>query len=642
MVPLPSAELSGSKTSQTLSLTSADDSASAGSDYTAVDQTISFTSGETSKTVTISSTEDSSVELDETFTLSITASDSDTVPAKITDGTATVTITNDDTNTDTTAPEITGPNGNITSSTGAGITSSYVSINEKTSFVYAFTANETVTWDFDDSALYGTGGEDVSKFTIDASTGTLSFKSSPDFDNPADTNSDNDYVVVVRAKDTAGNKSLQPLTVTVNDVKESTLLIKGPSGDPGESSATKAILENKTDVYTFTANDFVTWSLSGGTDKDLFSINSSTGALTFNSAPDYESPTDSNKDNSYVVNVTATDYFTNSVEQTVTVSIADVDELTSSPIYSIYTDINVPQENYLLTTTAQTSNVAAGTKLYWSLSGTNINLADFSSGSMNGEGTIGSDGSFSFQHLLANDGLTEGYETIDIKLFSDNSLSNQLGITKSILIRDSAITEQIAELDTQLNTIKSLLTVGQEYSLSNIRDYDGNLHATTSTVSTTVSSSYKYQGLLDVNTDGTKEAIYTNKESGRWVTASVDSTTGLTDFSDYGKEGTTRIVGIYIDPLVQSGEVIKDSDFDSQRRFQNDLEIDNLLVKTAGDFDGDGFQEVYWKTADSTAYLRALMHDDGNIQYANYQSESQMTEYLTANGFSSTVSEIIS
>ena len=36
------------------------------------------------------------------------------------------------------------------------------------------------------------------------------------------------------------------------------------------------------------------------------------------------------------------------------------------------------------------------------------------------------------------------------------------------------------------------------------------------------------------------------------------------------------------------------------------------------------------------------MHDDGNIQYANYQSESQMSEYLTANGFSSTISEIIS
>ena len=31
-----------------------------------------------------------------------------------------------------------------------------------------------------------------------------------------------------------------------------------------------------------------------------------------------------------------------------------------------------------------------------------------------------------------------------------------------------------------------------------------------------------------------------------------------------------------------------------------------------------------------TVYLRSLMHVDGNIRYANYQSESQMNEYLTA------------
>ena len=32
--------------------------------------------------------------------------------------------------------------------------------------VYTFTANETVTWDFDDSANYGSGGRDLSKFSI--------------------------------------------------------------------------------------------------------------------------------------------------------------------------------------------------------------------------------------------------------------------------------------------------------------------------------------------------------------------------------------------------------------------------------------------------------------------------------------------
>ena len=79
----------------------------------------------------------------------------------------------------------------------------------------------------------------------------------------------------------------------------------------------------------------------------------------------------------------------------------------------------------------------------------------------------------------------------------------------------------------------------------------------------------------------------------------------------------------------------------SQVRFQRDLEIDNLLAQTTGDYDGDGVNEVYWKTSDGTAYLRALMHDDGNIRYANYQNEEQMTDYLTDLGFSSVVAEVV-
>ena len=70
------------------------------------------------------------------------------------------------------------------------------------------------------------------------------------------------------------------------------------------------------------------------------------------------------------------------------------------------------------------------------------------------------------------------------------------------------------------------------------------------------------------------------------------------------------------------------------------VDSDSYLLGT--DYDGDGVHEVYWKTNDGTAYLRALMHADGNIRYANYQNEQQMTQYLTDNGFDeSTISEII-
>ncbi len=182
-------------------------------------------------------------------------------------------------------------------------------------------------------------------------------------------------------------------------------------------------------------------------------------------------------------------------------------------------------------------------------------------------------------------------------------------------------------------------TIGQETTLDSIKDFGGNLHAGDNAADT--ASSYKYQGMLDVNGDGAFETIFTNKSSKRWVTAEVDSTTGQINFDDNGAGGTTRVVGIYEDPLVQSGDVIAGSVYDSQTRFQNDLEIDNLVAKHAGDYDSDGVHEVYWKTSDGSAYLRSLMHTDGNIRYANYQSEEQMKEYLTANGDSSVISDIV-
>ena len=179
----------------------------------------------------------------------------------------------------------------------------------------------------------------------------------------------------------------------------------------------------------------------------------------------------------------------------------------------------------------------------------------------------------------------------------------------------------------------------QTYELGGIKDFDGTPHANPEPISDLAKQSYKYQGMVDVNKNGESEAIFTNKITGRWATASISSS-GEIDYTDYGKDGTTRIVGIYIDPLVTSGDVVQFSDHDSQYRFQNDLKIDNLLVKTSGDFDSDGVQEVYWKTADGSAYLRSLMHSDGNIRYANYQSEEQMSNYLTANGYESIISDI--
>ena len=215
-------------------------------------------------------------------------------------------------------------------------------------------------------------------------------------------------------------------------------------------------------------------------------------------------------------------------------------------------------------------------------------------------------------------------------------------------------------------------SIENNYTLVNIRDYDGNLHANSGSVSDELKSSYKYQGKLDINNDGVLDAIYTNKVSGRWVAGKIDSVTGQIDYSDHGQGGGTRVVGIYDDPLIAvgnsnggflndgvtpapaqfgatgsdrylvvNGETIDRLALNSQVRFQNDLLNDNLTVKTSGDYDSDGFQEVYWKTNDGNVYLRSLMHSDGNIQYANYQNQTQMSDYLTGHGYQSVISDII-
>ncbi len=133
------------------------------------------------------------------------------------------------------------------------------------------------------------------------------------------------------------------------------------------------------------------------------------------------------------------------------------------------------------------------------------------------------------------------------------------------------------------------MVIGERDILTGIKDYDGNLHGFLGEAPSTVKSSYKYQGKLDVNADGVIEAIYTNQNSGRWVTASIDPITGGFNYGKHGKGNSTRIVGIYEDPLVKAGLVEKDSDLDGSRTFINDLKLDNLILKTVGDYDGDGF-----------------------------------------------------
>jgi Ca2+-binding RTX toxin-like protein len=162
-------------------------------------------------------------------------------------------------------------------------------------------------------------------------------------------------------------------------------------------------------------------------------------------------------------------------------------------------------------------------------------------------------------------------------------------------------------------------------AMNEIRDFDGNLLGG--------NGFWLRIGSADVNGDGDVDQILVNRAIGRFATVGTDEN-GLVYFMDFSWAGETRVAGIYIDPLVQAGVVERFGPNDSQRRFQNDLQIENInRVLGADDYDNDGLQEVYFALTDGTAYLRAIMEFDGNIRYANYQSQQEVIDYLTANGF---------
>ncbi|MCE7992287.1 MAG: hypothetical protein HEP71_09915 [Roseivirga sp.] len=136
--------------------------------------------------------------------------------------------------------------------------------------------------------------------------------------------------VVLKADDNNGGTAEQSFTITVNDVT-----------DPVFTSATAVnFAENGTGTaYTVVATDAnqVTYSLGTGNDEGLFNING--GIVTFKNAPDFEAPADGDTNNTYVINVIASDG-THSVNQDVTITVTDVNEnvapvFTSQPVTSL-------------------------------------------------------------------------------------------------------------------------------------------------------------------------------------------------------------------------------------------------------------------------------------------------------------------
>ena len=207
-------------------------------------------------------------------------------------------------------------------------------------------------------------GRDGGDFLINGD-GELTFRNTPDYDRPADSNRDNQYLFTVRAYDGRTYGSLD-VAVTVSNVNEHDPVIR--SGSPTSFTYRE---EGTAALYTYSAtdgdkDDVISWS-ADGSDGNLFGFNDRNG-LVFLAPPDYETPRDSGANNEYNLTVVATDSggLTDSLNVTVTITAVDEGpEITGTTAYAVLEGQDLTGAVF----TARDPEDAGAAVTRWSLSG---------------------------------------------------------------------------------------------------------------------------------------------------------------------------------------------------------------------------------------------------------------------------------
>lgn len=203
------------------------------------------------------------------------------------------------------------------------------------------------------------GGADVALFTIDGSTGVLSFKTAPDFENPTAAGGGNIYEVIVSVNDGVTEVS-QTIEITVTDGNDNPII---------NSTNEVSFSENGTGiVLTVDASDPenapLTYSIIGGADFALFTIDDGTGELSFVNAPDFETPADADSDNIYEVQVAVSDGNEGTALQDVLITVTNINE---APEFTSANAVTVREGRTNVFTVAATD--AEGDTLTYSISG---------------------------------------------------------------------------------------------------------------------------------------------------------------------------------------------------------------------------------------------------------------------------------
>jgi hypothetical protein len=190
-----------------------------------------------------------------------------------------------------------------------------------------------------------------------------------------------------------------------------------------ENSATSS------NAATITVNESSTVSINSGSDSALFTVvvsDSVTARIRFLSSPNFESPTDVGANNGYELSIRATDRVGNFANQSITISVTNVNEAPTITINSSNsTHATTQAENSTSVVTYTATDVDAGASLSFSISGTDA--AGFAINSSSGVLTFASSADF---EAPADSDVNNQY--VVIITVSDGALSDTQTLTVTI------------------------------------------------------------------------------------------------------------------------------------------------------------------------------------------------------------------
>ena len=386
-----------------------------------------------------------------------------------------------------------------------------------------------------DTLAYSLTGDDSSLLSIDSS-GNVSFKASPDFEVPADSNEDNIYSFAVVANDGSLSATSPNVLVSINNLNDNAPTFV-------DLSTSVEVTNGQTNVFDITTNDAdgddVTLS-KAGTDSSVFTISDS-GSLSFTSAPDFANPADSDGDNVYKLNIVASDgsFTTSSDEISITVL-----EVNNPPVINDLQTSYSHSENTIEMATFSVSDPENNT-LTVGVSGddsTGFIVEDNSIlkyvGGVNFENPTDSDGNNVYNiQVFADDGFNRTTQDVEITVSDIPESPEFVGLDSDVFVEENVrIVTSISVVDPEGSGVSWGINGGADESLFrtfNVDEANGSL-------AFIAFDGADYEEPTDANSDGIYEVqLRAVEDTAEALETIIDLLITVTDIKDtYTINGT--------------------------------------------------------------------------------------------------------